>query len=485
MHPCHADEPAKPLPKRARPFGARPRARRIVAVALWAATAAVLSVGLVLAVRDQVEHRATASAQDAQPDPSRPTVASCTRLTDWPQWRGPRRDGTAIGQRLADRWPPGGPPVVWRQGTTGPGYSSVTVAGGLAYTMMQDGPDEAIVCMEAATGRERWRYRYRAAFVSDQGSGPRSTPTIDEGRVYAVGATGLMHCLDARTGRLIWRRDLVGELGGRVPEWGVSFSPLVDGDLVFVQPGGADGRSLAALDKRTGAVRWQSLDDRPGYASPVIANVDGRKQVLFFTAEGLVSVEPETGRLNWRFPWTTPMDANIATPVVQGDFVFISSGYGRGCALLRVVPLGGGGSTAELVYRSTVMRNHFSTSVPVGDHLFGFDGTRLTCVEFRTGRVRWSRGGFRKGSLIACDGKLIVLGEYGKLALVRATPERYDELASVRLCRHRTWTPPSLADGMLFIRDEEEIICLDLTGRREANATAGSQAEVALRSDEP
>ena len=353
--------------------------------------------------------------------------------------------------------------MLWRQSTTGPGYSGIVVVDGLLYTMMQDGPDEAVVCLDAATGEERWRYRYRASFVSDQGSGPRSTPAVYDGLVYAVGATGLMHCLDARTGRPIWRRDLIGELGGRIPDWGVSFSPLVVGDLVFVMPGGAGGRSVAALDRHSGAVRWQSLDDRPGYASPVYATLAGQPQVLFFTAEALVSVEPQTGRLYWRFPWTTSMDCNIATPIVSDPYVFISTGYGRGCALLRVVALPGGGAGAEVVYRSTAMRNHFSTPVLVGEYLYGFDETRLTCMELATGRVRWHRGGFRKGSLIACNDKLIVLGEYGKLALLAATPDGYRELARTRLCRHRTWTPPTLVAGRLFVRDEQEIMCLDLS----------------------
>ena len=328
--------------------------------------------------------------------------------------------------------------------------------------MMQDGPHEAVVCWDASTGRELWRFRYPAQFTSDQGSGPRSTPTVDGNRVYTVGATGQLYCLDADTGRALWHRDLVGELGGRVPQWGVSFSPLVDGPLVFTQPGGNQGNSLAAFDKYTGALRWKCLDDRPGYASPVLSTAGGVRQVIFFTAQAVVSVQPENGRVYWRFPWTTAMDCNIATPIVHGDYVFISSGYGQGCALLKVVSRGQGALGVNVVYTSKNMRNHFSTSVLYGNHLYGFDQTQLICMELATAKVKWRVRGFRKGSLLVADGMLIILGEYGKLALAEATPRGYRPLASCTLSRLRHWTPMALAQGLLYVRNQRQILCLDL-----------------------
>ncbi|MBW3597533.1 MAG: PQQ-like beta-propeller repeat protein [Planctomycetes bacterium] len=379
----------------------------------------------------------------------------------WPQWRGPNRDGVSRETGLLTDWPEKGPNVLWRA-ASGAGYSGLAVAEGRLYTLLQDGNREAVVCWSAETGEELWRFVYPAKFVSDQGSGPRSTPTLDAGRVYTVGATGILHCLDAAAGEKIWRRDLIQELGGRIPTWGVSFSPLVDGELVLTHPGGPAGASLAAFDKYTGELRWKALNDRPGYASPVVTTAAGVRQVLFFTAEALVSVAPKDGRLYWRYPWSTLMDCNIATPVVAEDYVFISSGYDRGCALLKVVRKEGDALEVQPVYEHDQMRNHFGASVLYQGHLYGFDETQLACMDFRTGEVKWRAKGFRKGSLLVADGRLIILGENGKLALAEATPADYREQASLRISRRRCWTAPTLAGGKLYLRDEQQILCLDL-----------------------
>jgi len=450
---------------------------RTIRFGLAAAALAIVGAMALSAFRAR-SFRSRSETAPQLPRPLAPAPPAPSDGRDWPQWRGPNRDGHARSAHIADRWPTSGPPILWHRPTSGPGYSGLTIVSGRLYTMMQDGPYEAVVCWDAASGTERWRYRYRARFVSDQGSGPRATPTYDQGRLYTVGATGVVHCLDAQTGRALWRVDLVRELGGRVPAWGVSFSPLVYRRFVFVVVGGEPDRAIAALDKETGRTVWHNLDDPPAYASPVLAETDGRLQVLFFTARGLVSVEPETGRLYWRYPWTTPMDCNIATPLVWQDLVFISSGYGRGAALLRITPRPGGALAITELYRTKTMRNHFSTSVLYNGYVYGFDETRLKCLELQTGRTMWHQGGFRKGSLIAADGKLIVLGEQGRLALLRATPERYEELGQVRLCRHRTWTPPSLAQDRLFVRCDREIFCLDLSanaGQRLAHAGRGTR----------
>ncbi|MBI1900458.1 MAG: PQQ-binding-like beta-propeller repeat protein [Planctomycetes bacterium] len=441
------------------------------ALGLCALVVALIALGFYLGLRHGLGDTELLGDRQKPPVALAPNESSAP--AGWPQWRGLNRDGVSPETGLLTKWPEQGPAVLWRA-ASGLGYSGLAVAGGRLYTLLQEGDNEAVICLNAETGNELWRLRYAAKFVSDQGSGPRSTPTVEGNRVYTVGATGILHCLDAATGELIWRRDLIQELDGRVPEWGVSFSPLVDGDSVFTHPGGSAGNSLAAFDKYTGALRWKSLDDRPGYASPILTTAAGVRQVLFFTAEALVSVEPASGRLYWRYPWTTMMDCNIATPITTGEYVFTSSGYGRGCALLKLVPRGAGALGVEAVYEHARLRNHFSTSVLYEGHLYGFDETRLICMELLTGKVKWQARGFRKGSLLAADGHLIILGENGKLALADATPAGYRERASFRVSHYRCWTVPTLAGGKLYVRDEEQIACLDLRTARSTERVAGA-----------
>jgi outer membrane protein assembly factor BamB len=395
--------------------------------------------------------------------------ATAAHTGDWPQWRGPDRDGISREKNLMLDWPANGLRLLWKK-PAGEGYSSMAVASGRLYTMMQQGNEEAIVCLDAGTGEQVWRYGYPARYVSDQGIGPRSTPSVDGSRVYAVGATGVLHCLDAATGNMIWQHDLLKEFQASNLQWGVSFSPLVEGNLVYTNPGGPRGKSMAAFDKSDGRLVWTSGDDIAGYSSPVAITAAGVRQILFFTGKALVSVNPEDGMIYWRVPWDTSYDANIATPIAIGDYVFISSGYGKGCGLLKIVRRGEA-LAAQTVYNNNQMRNHFSSSVLYRDHLYGFDDTMLVCMELRTGEVTWKERGFFKGSLLIADGRLIVLGEEnGKLALADATPEAYREKASFRAAHGRCWTVPVLAGGRLYLRDQEHLICYEMRNL----ATAGS-----------
>lgn len=437
--------------------------KRVLAqIVLVLGLAAASAVAVLIAGSPDVADRGASKAAKRAEREGMPIAVSSRfpAAGSWPQWRGPSRDGIASEPGLPKGWTERPPKLLWKKTLSGPGYSGLVVAGGRLFAMLQEDDEEVVVCCSAITGEEIWRFGYPARFVSDQGSGPRSTPTIDGNRLYTVGASGILHCLDRATGEALWRRDLMGDFGGRVPEWGVSFSPLVEGELVFTCPGGSAGNSLAAFDRRTGKLRWSSLDDRPGYGSPVLTTAGGVRQVLFFTGEALVSVAPEDGRLYWRYPWTTTMDCNVATPIVTCDRVFISSGYGHGCALLEVVPKASGALMVERVYANTDMTNHRSTSVLYEGHLYGFDDARLTCMELATGEVRWQTRGFRKGSLIVADGHLIILGENGKLALAEATPAEYRERVSLRVSPNRCWTAPVVADGKLYVRDQQQIVCL-------------------------
>lgn len=380
----------------------------------------------------------------------------------WPQWRGPQRDGIATETGLRVDWPAGGPPKLWEH-EAGEGFSSLAVVQGRIYTMLQDGTQEAIVCWDAGTGQEVWRHRYPARFTHKFGGGPRSSPCVDGDRLYAVGATGTMTCLalGAVPPRVLWSKPLLEEFGAPNIQWGTSFSPLVDGSLVFVAPGGPGGRSLAALDKYTGAIRWQALDDPASPSSPVRAEIASQRQVVFLTGTGLVAVTPEHGTVLWRFPWKTDYDANVGTPVIAGDQVFIATGYGKGCALVKVDKTGQG-LTAKLVYKNKRMMSHFTTGVLYQDHIYGFNDSTLTCMEWRSGNVAWTERGFDKGSLTIADGRLFILAEYGTVAVADATPEAYREKTRWSFSTKRSWTAPVIANGRLYLRNEEKIACYDL-----------------------
>jgi outer membrane protein assembly factor BamB len=383
-----------------------------------------------------------------------------TKPGDWPAWRGPLRDGISRETGLLTDWPENGLKVVW-QAPAGTGYSSMAVVNGRLYTMFRHNDEEQVVCLDAYTGQQRWVYGYPTQYRNEYGGGPRSTPAVEGDRVYAVGATGLLSCINANTGKKVWDHDLLAEFAAPNLQWGVSFSPLVIFNMVFVMPGGPGGKSLAAFNASDGRLIWQSGDDPAGYSSPILTSAAGVSQLLCFTGTALVSVKPSTGQILWRFPWETDHRVNATTPLVRGDYVFISSGYGKGCALLKVVAEGNK-LEARPVYQTNGLRDHHSGSVLWGEHIYGFDEARLTCLDFRTGQVLWKERGFGQGTLVAADGHLFILSEDGKLAIGEARPDEFRKKASFKFSVQRCWTMPVIADGRLFVRDEEKIVCYDL-----------------------
>jgi outer membrane protein assembly factor BamB len=432
-------------------------------------------LGYQLLNRDRFESDPDAMKK-LQDEALRPPPPKAVR--DWPQWRGPDRDGVSPETGLLTEWPQDGPEVLWRA-KCGLGFSGVSIADGRVCTLVQDDDKEAVVCWDANSrgeAKELWRFSYPCQFANERGSGPRSTPTIDGNYVYAVGATGKLHCLKANTdkkdGELVWQKDLLADFYAPNLRWGISFSPLVEGDLIITTPGGSDGNAVVAFHKRDGTVAWKALDDQASYSSPIAMTAVGKRQVLYFAATALISLDPATGKEYWRFPWRTYSECNIATPIAVDNYVFISSGYGKGCALLEVMPGEGGTPQVRRVYETNRMCNHFSSSVYYKEHLYGFNEGTLVCMEFRTGKVRWKEPAFKKGSLLIADGHLIILGEDGKLALARATPDSYQEEAAHDFrTSKRCWTVPSLADGKLYLRltlktddgtEEEQILCLKM-----------------------
>jgi outer membrane protein assembly factor BamB len=381
---------------------------------------------------------------------------------DWPQYRGPRGDGVSAAPGLLTAWPSAGLPVLWKI-AGGPGFSSLAVVGSRVYTMWQDGDDEAVVCLEADTGKELWRHGHPCTFTEQfSGLGPRATPTIHDGKVYALGSRGQMVCLQAEDGKLVWQLDLTQTFNAAVPEYGYSVSPLVVDKQLIVMPGGAPGSSVVGLDKDDGKTLWKIADDRPAYSTPAVATLGGKRQIVCATAESLLGLTPEDGRLLWSYPWPSFLDCNVATPIVIGDYVFMSTGYNKGCVLLEIANRPDGTQQAQPVYEHNRMCNHFSTCVLHNEHLYGFDNAFLVCMALRTGKIMWKERGFSKGTVLLADGKLLVLGEYGKLAIADASPERFRAHSTFTLTDTRCWTIPALADGKLYVRDEKHVWCVDL-----------------------
>jgi outer membrane protein assembly factor BamB len=426
---------------------------------------------VILAGRGYVEVNADLSAEladavflDDEPAPE---------SAGWPQWRGPHRDGVIGMAHLLTDWPKDGLPLLWSK-PVDLGYSSFTVKDGRLYSLFQQGEQEVVACWRVEDGEEVWRYPYDCPSNATQYPGPRSTPTLDGDRLYTVGSAGKLLCLNTVTGELLWQKDLLSEFHAATPKWGVAFSPLIDGDLLFTSPGGANGNSLAAFHKTTGELAWKQLDEPAGYSSPVAVTIAETRQIIFFLADCVVGVTADEGKLCWRYPWETSYDVNAATPVTfrarRGDqilhYVFISSGYGRGCALLKIAAKPGGRFTAKKVYSGRQMCSHFASPVRRGEYLYGIDEARLICLNLRTGKVQWKGFSTNKGSLLRVNDSLLVLAETGRLFLLDASPDKCEAKAEARpLGPDRCWTMPVVAEGRLFLRDERRMKCLDLRGR--------------------
>ncbi len=383
---------------------------------------------------------------------------------DWPQWRGPNRDGISSETGLLKTWPASGPKVLWRAGS-GEGYSGIVVSQGRGFTSYGVGNNEVVVAFEASTGKELWRATIDDKFENDQGNGPRSTPTVEGEMLFALSAQSHLVALSVKDGKKIWEHDLRAEYGARIPRWGVSTVPLVEGNMLLVDVGGKTGHSVMAFNKTNGAVIWKSETDVPGYSAPIAVTVNGMRKILAFTGTALVGLAANDGRSLWRYAWETEYDVNAATPVfIAPDKVFIASDYGKGSALLQMQTNNGKAGVRE-VWRSREMKNHFSSSVLYQNHLYGFDDAFLTCLDLATGAPKWQQRGFNKGSLLLADGHLVVLGERGNLALVEASPASYREKANVQILNGRCWTMPTLANGKLYLRNQSAMLCLDANGK--------------------
>lgn len=378
---------------------------------------------------------------------------------NWPQWRGPNRDGISKETGLLKQWPAEGPPLVWKASGAGGGYSSFSVANGKLYTMGLRGDREFVIAFDVATGKEAWSTAHGGAFRNDRGDGPRGTPTVDGGRVYALGGDGDLSALDARTGKIIWSKNVLKEFGGKNITWGISESPLVLGNKVLVNAGGP-GASIVALNKSDGALIWKSQSDKAGYSSAIPLQLNGTTQVVFFTGQRAVGLDAKDGRLLWEYGKPSNRVANIATPIARANRVFISSDYGTGGGVVEI----GGDNSAKEIWFTQDMRNHHSSSVLIGDYLYGFSSAILTAIRFDTGEIAWRDRSVGKGSVVFADGNLYAFSENGIVGLVEATPTGYREKGRFRIAQGNlpTWTHPVVVGGRLYIRDQDTIYAYDV-----------------------
>ncbi len=382
-------------------------------------------------------------------------LTAAKTIARWPGFRGPHRDGIVRGVRIATDWSIAPPVELWH-GPVGPGWSSFAVQGGLFYTQEQRGPDEIVACYEVTTGKPVWKHRDRARFwESNAGAGPRATPTLSNGRVYTLGATGIVNALDAADGSVVWSRNAQADTGAKLPGWGFSSSPLVVNDLLIVA---ARGR-LIAYELATGKPRWHGPTDGWGYSSPHLATLGKVQQILLLDGAGAISVAPQSGALLWKYAWQSD---GIVQPALtaEGD-VLIGSGSGFDGAAIGVrriaVAHGSNGWTTQERWTSMGIKPYFNDFVLHKGHAYGFDGSMIACIDLADGTTKWKGGRYGHGQviLLADQDLLLVLSERGDVALVGATPEQFRQLARIGAIKGKTWNHPALAGDVLLVRNDE------------------------------
>ena len=387
---------------------------------------------------------------------------------DWPWFLGPTHDSVSAETNLMARWPAEGPRVLWKA-TVGLSYSSPSIVKGHAFVFHRLGAEEVLDCLDAVTGVQKWRASYATAYKDRYGynNGPRSPPVVVDGRVYTFGAEGRFSCFDTETGKQVWQRQLNEEYKVEQNFFGVGGSPLLEGKLLLVNVGGSPDAGIVALDKDTGATVWKVTTEGASYATPLCASIGGQRYAFVFARGGLVCLEPATGKVFWQFPFRSKLyeSVNAASPVVIGDQVFVTASYNTGGALLRVRKDGG-----EVIWRDPVMSCHWATPIHRDGCIYSFNGrhehgTTLRCVEWATGKLMRDQPDLGRGSMIYVDGRFIILSERGRLILANLRPDKFEELSSVQLLGYPCWIAPVLANGLLYIRNESQLLCLDLRAK--------------------
>jgi outer membrane protein assembly factor BamB len=382
---------------------------------------------------------------------------------DWPQLLGPTRNGICTEKDLLDTFPKKGPAVVW-QLDVGEGFSSPAIAGDRLILFHRISDEDVVECLVASSGKRLWKHSYRTDYEDDygKGNGPRSTPVIARDKVYTLGAGGQLLCLDLKSGKPAWEKELLALYGVKKNFFGVGTTPLIEGDLLLVNVGGT-GAGIVAFHKDTGKEVWKATDDGASYSSPIAATIERDRLAFFFTREGLVALRLADGEVRFRKRWRSrnPNSVNAAMPVLlEGKCLFLSSSYDTGDVLLEI-----GKDSAREVWKSKeTLSSHFSTPVAVGEQLYGFEGrqeggAQLRCIDWKTGKVRWTEPGFGCGSIIAAGSKLFVLSEGGDLVLVEASGDKYQEKARAAILGQPCRAHLALSNGLLYARDRRKLVC--------------------------
>lgn len=380
---------------------------------------------------------------------------------DWPQFCGPGGNRVVREPVPELNWSESPPRELWRH-PVGAAWSSFAIVGKRVYTQEQREQHECVVCYDADTGGELWRREDTARYETPMGGlGPRATPAVTDQRLYALGATGILNCLHPVTGELIWQRNVCEDAGSQPLEWGMSGSPFIRGETVVIDAGGSEGRAVIAYACDSGDIVWSVQSHHAGYATPRVERIGGEEQLLIFHGDGLLSLHPDTGARLWEYPWTNMYRINVAQPIRFDDHILISSGYDSGCVLLDPTRLQNG-RPAEVWPPNKNLKLKFNEAASLGHHVYGLDDGILCCLDARTGERAWKGGRYRFGQVLRWGDRLVISAESGLVALVKASPVEYTELARFQALNDRTWNVPAIHDGRLYIRNAWEAACFDL-----------------------